>query len=195
MTFGGAGIKMRRLCEEDRFQEGEMIRIREAVPEDARAILECSKAIGRETDFLLTGPEGYPLSLEKEEALIRQIQNQDRACMYIAQAGDEIVALGQIQGNQNARIAHRGYFAVSVRKAYWRQGIGYRLSGKLLAFARGLGLEVVELTVRADNAAAIALYEKLGFVRFGMWPSYMKVDGKLYDCLLMQYHCRKEENL
>jgi ribosomal protein S18 acetylase RimI-like enzyme len=43
-------------------------------------------------------------------------------------------------------------------------GLGRRLILRRLDAARALGLTRVELSVRADNANAIALYRKIGFV-------------------------------
>ena len=44
-----------------------------------------------------------------------------------------------------------------------RQGIGGRLIRQTLDAARAFGLHRVELTVRENNAVAIALYKKFGF--------------------------------
>lgn len=48
-----------------------------------------------------------------------------------------------------------------------------------------LDLKRLELTVFADNAAAIALYEKLGFEREGVLRSYAFRDGAYVDVLAM----------
>ena len=53
---------------------------------------------------------------------------------------------------------------IGVEPAYQGRGIGRRLLDDLLAFADG---SVVYLEVRTDNAAAIALYESVGFVTHG----------------------------
>ena len=43
----------------------------------------------------------------------------------------------------------------------------------------------VELTVYADNDAAIGLYKKFGFSVEGLSPSYAMRDGELVDTLHM----------
>ena len=43
------------------------------------------------------------------------------------------------------------------------------------------GLTRIELTVRADNLNAKALYEKLGFVHEGLRRRAMRVDGAYFD--------------
>lgn len=44
--------------------------------------------------------------------------------------------------------------------------------------ARALGYQVLNLDVRETQAAAIRLYESLGFVRWGVHPAYARVDGR-----------------
>ena len=49
----------------------------------------------------------------------------------------------------------------------------------------GVGLKRIELTVFADNAAAIRLYEKFGFELEGTHRAYAYRDGQFADALCM----------
>ena len=44
--------------------------------------------------------------------------------------------------------------------------------------ARALGYQVLNLDVRESQAAAISLYEALGYVRWGEHPCYARVGGQ-----------------
>ena len=44
--------------------------------------------------------------------------------------------------------------------------------------ARALGYQVLNLDVRETQHAAIALYERMGYVRWGVHPAYARVGGK-----------------
>lgn len=57
------------------------------------------------------------------------------------------------------------------------RGLGKTLMAALEAEARAQGRDVVTLEVRADNAPAIALYDRLGYVRFGEIADYYE-DGQ-----------------
>ncbi len=65
--------------------------------------------------------------------------------------------------------------------APWARGHG--LSRKLVelveATALELGIEVLNLDVRDTQAAAIHLFEGLGYRRWGRHPAYARVDGKV----------------
>lgn len=66
---------------------------------------------------------------------------------------------------------------VAVAERARRQGLGRALVRDLLAYGRTQGAARVLLEVRASNAAAIALYEGLGFTRFNVRERYY-ADGE-----------------
>jgi len=72
-----------------------------------------------------------------------------------------------------------------VLPAYRGQGIGRRLLEACIEKAWSKGMTRVDLETRADNAAAIALYEKVGFRREGLARNAMRFDGVYYDCVTM----------
>jgi len=61
---------------------------------------------------------------------------------------------------------------VAVMPAARRRGVGTALVAAALADAARAGAVAAHLEVRASNAAAIALYERLGFVAVGRRPRY-----------------------
>ena len=67
----------------------------------------------------------------------------------------------------------------------WGQGYGTEAALLALNFAfNELNLRRVQLTVFSYNERAIALYEKLGFVREGVFREHLQRDGRLYDMIL-----------
>jgi [ribosomal protein S18]-alanine N-acetyltransferase len=71
----------------------------------------------------------------------------------------------------------RGHIiSLAVRPDCRRQRIGTDLLASLMERLKSLEVMTVSLEVRADNLAAIALYEKLGFVRSGNVRHYYE-DG------------------
>ncbi len=68
---------------------------------------------------------------------------------------------------------------------HWGQGYGTEVMRLLLDFAFGeLNLRRVQLTVFEYNPRAIALYEKMGFQREGVFREFLHRDGKKYDMYL-----------
>ena len=67
----------------------------------------------------------------------------------------------------------------------WGKGYGAEAAQLVLNFAfNELNLRRVQLTVFSYNERAIALYEKLGFVREGVYREYLQRDGRTYDMIL-----------
>lgn len=67
------------------------------------------------------------------------------------------------------------------------QGIGYALTAACIDCARQAGYLQLELDVVADNARAIALYKKLGFVEYGRNPrGFRKRNGDYQELVYMR---------
>ena len=73
---------------------------------------------------------------------------------------------------------------VAVSDAVQRRGLGSRLLGEFLAFARERGGREIFLEVRASNVAARRLYEKWAFVEAGVRKSYYQ--GPTEDALVLR---------
>jgi len=78
-----------------------------------------------------------------------------------------------------------GVLGMGLLPPFRGRGIGRRLIGKAIDAARGLGLSRIELTVREDNANAIALYKSIGFVAEGVQRNAFKVDGQYQNLVMM----------
>jgi ribosomal-protein-alanine acetyltransferase len=63
-------------------------------------------------------------------------------------------------------------YSLAVDPRHGRRGVGRALLQACERYARGHGRAALRLEVRYDNAAAIALYEKLGYRQFGRYPGY-----------------------
>ena len=73
---------------------------------------------------------------------------------------------------------------VAVEPAARRRGIGQALVVSLIKEAEKLSLESLILEVRVTNSAAIALYNKLGFVSLGVRPGFYEAPRE--DALMMR---------
>ena len=83
-------------------------------------------------------------------------------------------------------LAHGAQLGMGVHDAYHGRGVGKALLQALIDCAdAALGLRRIELMVFADNAPAIALYRKFGFVEEGRSRGYAMRDGVLADALHM----------
>ena len=77
---------------------------------------------------------------------------------------------------------------LGVRCASRRQGVGRRLVSALLVEAKDDGARLVVLEVRAENRAALALYDALGFSELDRRARYYADTGE--DAVVMQRKLR-----
>jgi putative acetyltransferase len=92
------------------------------------------------------------------------------------------LGLARLEG----RRSHVGTFGMAVHDAYAGRGAGTALIAAAVEQAdRWLNLRRLELTVWADNARAIALYERFGFEREGRMGDYAWRDGEYVDAISM----------
>jgi len=83
------------------------------------------------------------------------------------------------------KIAHIGHLgAMYVRASARGSGLADALMKNFLDYSVGK-VEQVELTVEANNAVAVRLYERHGFRTVGRMPRSIQVDGVYYDELQM----------
>lgn len=161
--------------------------IEKARPEDAKGVLEYLKMVGSETDNLTFGAEGLPISAEEEAAYISQVENSTGSIMLLAKDKGKIVADAGLH-RLPRRMGHRADLGISVSKEYWNKGIGSRLLSQIIEFAKANSIEIIDLQVRSDNAAAIHLYEKFGFEKIGTHPAFFKMgeESVPFDYMCLQ---------
>lgn len=115
------------------------------------------------------------------DALAEELQNP-LAVFYVAEEVDTESAVGYVGMHH---IVDEGYITnVVVHPAYRRKGIATALFDELKDYAEKEKLERITLEVRASNAAARALYERLGFEEEGIRPGFYdspKEDAVIYS--------------
>lgn len=170
------------------------LRLRKAKLSDAQTILDYLLVIGSESDNLTFGSEGLGYTLEEEIKTIETISKSDNSVMFLGFIKETLVSVANLSGKSRPRMKHYATLGISVRQAYWHQGIGKAMMKKLIDFAqRNSVIEIIDLEVRSDNLNAIRLYESFGFIQFGTMPKLMKIDGKYHDTLVMIKEVNKHD--
>ncbi len=166
--------------------DGAPMVIRRPVADDAPAVLTYMRKVGAESGFLSFGAEGPPIDEPAERVFLANIATKDNALAIIAEWHGEIVGYLTFTGGNRTRTRHAGEFGITVTRACQGIGLGRRLMVLLIDWARASGVvRKINLLVRSDNAAAIALYESLGFEHEGCKRRDLLLDGAFHDALLM----------
>jgi len=127
------------------------------------------------------------------EAYWRGVLLVPERSLFVARMDDAIV--GSIQLVKPPVNNQAGAFAASLATFFmapWARGHGLArgLLGEAIEAARKQGFRVLDLDVRADRQAAIALFEAAGFKKWGEKPQYAMVNrqyvpGRYYSLNLV----------
>ena len=149
--------------------------VRPASPADARAMAEAFAAVAGERDGIATEP---PVDVGERAALFARTA----AGSIIAVAGDQVIGMIHVEASQHGF----GEFGMFVDRGWRGRGVGSALVQAAIGWARGQGLHKLCLEVFGHNTAAIALYNKSGFVEEGRRvKQYRRASGELWDAIVM----------
>jgi ribosomal protein S18 acetylase RimI-like enzyme len=154
-----------------------------------RQLLPADAAIYRDLRLsaLAESPESFGSDLATESASPVEAFAQHLRGSFVAGAlaGERLVAIAGFRPLDREKTRHRGeIWGVYVDPRSRGAGLGRRIVGHVLAHAR-TRVTQVHLAVTAENTAAVALYESLGFVRYGTEPRALFVNGRYLDEHLM----------
>jgi ribosomal protein S18 acetylase RimI-like enzyme len=154
-----------------------------------RGLHEHPNAFGEDAaEFVAT-----PIETHRE----RLAPRPENAVVYGASVGSQLVGIGGLYrraGRQKTQ--HRAeVFGMYVKPELRRRGIGQALLQALIQHARGIeGLELLGIGVVTTNTSALHLYERAGFVTWGVEPRALVVGGVYHDITHMDLNLRRKDN-
>lgn len=158
------------------------ITIRDARPEDAPTItLIYNQGIVDRLATLETG-ERTP-----EERLAWLTARGPRHPVLVAEAGGQVIGWASLNVfNPRSAYDHVADFSLYVERSWRGRGVGGRMLGVLIERAREIGYHKMVLSAFPFNAAGMALYERFGFRRVGVYKEQGLLDGRWVDTIIME---------
>ncbi|MGH9495016.1 MAG: GNAT family N-acetyltransferase [Candidatus Sulfotelmatobacter sp.] len=97
--------------------------------------------------------------------------------------GGRLVGMAGFFRERGPKVRHKGRVWGVYLDSGWRgQGIGRRLLETVIEHGAAMqGIEQVLIAVASTQTAAANLYRSLGFVRIGVEPRALKIDGRWID--------------
>ena len=133
-------------------------------------------------------PVAFASSYEEERdtplaTVAERLAPADDRAIVGAFDGADLVGLAAWHREEMRKLQHKGFvWGVFVAPSHRGRGLARELIAAVIELARRApGIRQLNLTAYADNRAAIALYESLGFVVYGREPAAICVDGMLHD--------------
>jgi RimJ/RimL family protein N-acetyltransferase len=163
--------------------------VRRAEPGDAHGLKALGDAVGSEPEGWLVTTNGWR-DVGDERRYLRAIRRYPNAAVYVADDDGVIVGRLSIARDQHPASRHVADLGLMVAQSHRRRGVGTALMKAAVEWGRQAGVRKLELHVFPWNEAAIALYEKFGFVREGYRKEHFRRGTVYVDAILMAYEVR-----
>lgn len=147
----------------------------------AESFRECIDTVAREKRYIAmieAPPSGSVTAF-----VLGNIQSD--APQFVALDGERVVGWADVIPSFAQAVAHCGRLGMGVLPGYRGRGIGARLLDACIGKARAKGITRIELDARADNEAALHLYERAGFKWEALKRNAMRFDGVYHDAVQM----------
>ena len=130
-------------------------------------------------------PQTKPLSIEEGKAFF---ESQSYTGVAKIEETGETVGLYILHPNNVGRCGHIANASYAVEKNARGHHVGEALVKDCLIKGKELGFKILQFNaVVASNAAALSLYQKLGFKRLGTIPGgFLNIDG-VYEDIILHY--------
>ena len=162
---------------------GRKVVLRSADVTDASDLMVYMNIVSGETPFLVRTPGEFKLSIQQEQNFILSRLTDPGALLMMASIDGRHVGNCSFYAlSPYKRYGHRCIVSIALYQKYWNAGIGEEMLKKALEIAKQTGYTQAELEVLTSNTPAIAMYEKLGFKKYGSFPdSVCFEDGHFED--------------
>lgn len=145
--------------------------LRNATESDGQAVYDIFNLTHSETDYLLSYPDENSFDVIEESRFLKEKAESEKEIEIIAIVDNTVVGTAGIEAvGTKCKVRHRADFGISVAEDFWGLGIGKALLSACIECAKAAGYTQLELSVVAENAGALSMYRKAGFVEYGRNP-------------------------
>lgn len=153
-------------------------------PREAPAYCELRRRSLHESAWAFLASPEDDIACDPEQ-LINRISDPENVIIVASDEADpgRFIASAGVARQQRAKVRHRAIiWGVYCLPEFRGRGVGRAVTSAAIETARSWdGVGQIELCVSHNAAAAISLYESLGFEVWGRHPDAMRIDGTSYD--------------
>ena len=139
------------------------------------------------SEGLSNDPGAFRVSVADDDLLSPEAWKQRLTNGFVVsvEAEGRVLGIGGFAQMPGTKADHKGLiWGMYVRPEGRGKGVADAVMTALLDHARTV-VRQVQLTVVADNARAVAFYERHGFTRYGVEPDAIAMEGRFADEALM----------
>lgn len=157
------------------------MQIRTLTVEDIPAYVALRREMLDDAPWAFSSSPGDDLGLKPE--VVRERLSGPAQAIVGAFDDGRLVASAGVYRDRHAKMAHRArIWGVYVAPAARGRGVGKAIMRRALEVAQSWpGVTSAGLSATASSAEAVRLYEKVGFVAWGVEPAALMIDGQGHD--------------
>ena len=163
--------------------DGDTVRLAPLVEDDSPSLF----AWINDRDLVVLSAPFAPVERGAHDTWFDAVRARDDTAIFAIRLrdGDRLVGTCQLHSIDRARGEAELQIRIGERDA-WGQGVGREAVGLLLDFGFGqLDLRRIRLHVFSSNERAMRLYERCGFLREGVRPEPVLIQGRPTEVVLM----------
>jgi RimJ/RimL family protein N-acetyltransferase len=165
--------------------DGETTRLRAPIDDDL-AVLGALRNDVALQQLLLARPR--PNSPARVQDWIRRVSDDPAAVFFVVADRADDRAVGFVQITEVDLVSGHGRLGIALDGSARRRGHGREAVVLAARHVHAVfGVDKIVLDVRADNEAAIALYQGLGFREVGVLRAHYRAGEQRHDVLIMEW--------
>jgi RimJ/RimL family protein N-acetyltransferase len=127
----------------------------------------------------------YPVTEHDVIEFLKKDLESNESKAIVAEVDGEPAGAASLWWRPVGRDRHVAWLGIDVRTKHWGKGVGSALMPEAIRIAKELGFRKIVLGVFEDNARAMRLYEKSGFVKEAREKAEVWIDGSWRPGLIM----------
>lgn len=129
----------------------------------------------------------HDFTLEQCLQFIKTAQSQTHVNRHYAICGIDGEYMGTVSLKNINMEDRNAEYAITMRKKSMGTGLAYEATKEILSIAyRELDLHKVYLDVVCDNVRAVKFYEKVGFIKEGIWKQHLLIKHEFKDVMWLR---------
>lgn len=168
-------------------KKGRVIEIVEPTMDRLEDVLRFVNKLAQEDTYLSFHPGKEILRDDEEKWLANQIKNikNGSTLLFWAICDSKIVGSVDINRGKSVREWHVGTIGLMIDSELRGEGLGKFLIELIIEKAKDAGIRTAILGLFSDNEIAKNLYQKVGFIQYGLLPDGVYRKKKFSDHILM----------
>ncbi|SFR60209.1 GNAT family N-acetyltransferase [Halogeometricum limi] len=167
--------------------DGTECTIRMAQQVDLDALVDAIREVAEEGTYIEAETVGD--MIDHEEVVIRHNEVRSRM-VFVATVEDELAGWVHLDLPETGKLRHTAVLTVGTRASFRGKGLGSRLLGRGVDWAREHGFEKLYNSIPSTNEGAIAFLERHGWETEAVRENHYKMDDDYVDEVMMAVEIR-----